>query len=138
MTRAVLARKLERLRTYLSDLQPHSGKSVDQVLEDSYEVERLLELLVQVAVDIVGHELAEKGIVPDSYRDAFFQAGKRGLLPSELAASLADAAGLRNVLVHIYEDIDYEIITNSIDEALRDFGRFLELYSARLDDEGQW
>lgn len=73
MTRDVLARKLERLRVYLNDLAPHSGKSLDQVLEDSYEIERLLELVVQVAVDIVSHELAEKDLIPESYRDAFLK-----------------------------------------------------------------
>lgn len=136
MTRDVLARKLERLRTYLADLAPHAGKSVDEVREDSYEIERLLELLVQVAVDIVSHELAERGAVPESYRDTFIRAGEQGLLPTDLAESLADAAGLRNVLVHLYETIDYEIVTSSIDEALRDFGRFLDLYNARLQDSG--
>lgn len=40
----VQARKLEQLRTYLHYLAPHSGKSLDQVIEDSYEIERLLEL----------------------------------------------------------------------------------------------
>lgn len=135
MTRDVLARKLARLRVYLADLSPHAGKSAEQILDDRYEVERLLELLVQVSVDIVSHELAERGKTPDSYRGAFLSAHREGLLPADLAERLADAAGLRNVLVHLYEEIDYEIVAGSIEEVLRDFGLFLELYAARLDED---
>lgn len=135
MTRDVLARKLGRLRAYLADLAPHAGRTPDEILADPYEVERLLELVVQVAVDIVGHDLAERDVVPESYRRSFLLAGEHGLLPPELAASLADAAGLRNVLVHLYEEIDYEIVASSVERALRDFGRFLEVYAARLEEE---
>jgi len=134
VTRDVLARKLHRLRTYLEDLAPHEGRSANEILDDPYEVERLLELLVQAAVDLVGHELAERGIVPESYRQSFQLAGKHGLLPSDLASSLADAAGLRNILVHLYEEIDYAIVAASVDRALDDFERFAEVYATRLDD----
>jgi len=42
MTPDVLARKLARLKTLIADLAPHSGKSVDQVAHDRYEIERIL------------------------------------------------------------------------------------------------
>lgn len=135
MTRDVLLRKLDRLRTYAADLQPHAGKSATEIADDAYEVERLLELIVQVCVDLVTHELAERGIVPETYRDAFRRAGDEGLLPTDLAASLADAAGLRNILVHVYEQIDYEIVAASIDRAIEDAFRLIEVYQARLDSE---
>lgn len=135
MTKDVLARKLRRLQILLADLAEHRGKSVDQVVEDRYEIERILELLVQVSVDLVSHDLGERGVVPKSYRDAFVQAGAQGLLPAELAASLADAAGLRNVLVHLYEEIDYELVTASIGRALEDFARVVEIYERRLQED---
>lgn len=83
----------------------------------------------------MSHELAERGIVPGTYRDAFRRAGEEGLIPADLAASLADAAGLRNVLVHLYEDIDYEIVAASIGRAIRDGSRLLDVYQARLDSD---
>lgn len=134
MTRDVVVRKLASLERYLGDLRSHGGKSAEEVRGDPYEVERLLELLVQVAADIVTHELAEKGKTPDSYRDAFLQAGDVGLIPNRLARELSDAAGLRNVLVHVYDTIDYEIVAASIDRALEDFGSFLDHYRSRLEE----
>lgn len=135
MTRDVLARKLRRLRTYLGHLAGHVGRDATDLAADPFEVERLLELVVQVAVDILNHDLAAADVVPQSYRDTFIQAGAQGLLPESLADTLALSAGLRNILVHAYEDIDYEMVAASIDRALEDLGRFLEIYSARLDEE---
>lgn len=135
MTRDVLVRKLARMRTYVRALAPHRDRTAGELLDDPYEVERLLELLVQVAVDILGHELAERGIVPESYRQTFLRAGEEGFIPSELSASLAEAAGLRNILVHMYERIDYEILAHRVGHALDDFSRFLECYSTRLEEE---
>jgi uncharacterized protein YutE (UPF0331/DUF86 family) len=135
VTRDVLARKVGRLRTLLNDLTPHAGKSVEQVMADRYEIERLLELLVQVAVDLVTHELAERSLVPDSYRHAFLEAGRVGLLPEDLAGRLANAASLRNVHVHLYEDIDYDIVAVSIGRALEDFGSLVRIYGARLEEQ---
>ena len=51
-----------------------------------------------------------------------------------LAGRLADAAGLRNVLVHLYEDIDYEIVAASVERALEDFGEFSPCLQAEARD----
>lgn len=136
MSPDVLARKLERLRRYLDHLAAHRGRTSEEVAADPYAVERLLELVVQVSVDILSHQLAERGLTPESYRDTFELAGGEGLLADELADRLSRAAGLRNILVHLYEDIDYEIVAASIDRALDDFGALLRTLEANLPDAG--
>lgn len=135
MSPEVLARKLERLATYLADLEPHRGRTGAEIRQDPYEVERLLELLVQVAVDVLAHLLSEQGITPASYRETFEEAGAQGLIPEPLASRLSGAAGLRNVLVHLYEEIDYEIVARSIENAARDFRELLRVLEGRLDGE---
>ena len=134
MSPEVLARKLAKLRVFLSDLLPYEGASLPAVEEDHYRVERLLQLLVEVATDILAHELARLGVVPTSYRDAVRKAVEEGILSEELGGSLERAAGLRNVLVHLYEDLDMEILAASVDPALSDFGEFLELFQKRLEE----
>jgi uncharacterized protein YutE (UPF0331/DUF86 family) len=130
----VLARKLAKLRVFLSDLRPYEGASPPTVEEDHYQVERLLQLLVEVATDILAHELARLGVVPASYRDTVRKAVEEGLLPEELGESLERAAGLRNLLVHLYEDLDMEILAASVEPALNDFGEFLKLFQERLGE----
>lgn len=132
MSPDVLSRKLERLTKLLDDLESHSGRTGVEIEDDPYAVERILELLVQVALDIVAHLLAEAGTTASSYRAAFELAGKSGILPVHLAGRLANAAGPRNVLVHLYEDVDYEIVAASIQPALDDFGAFRREMEARL------
>lgn len=136
MTPEVLLRKLSYLRQLLADLAPFDGATLAEVQAEHYKLERLFELLVMAASDILFHELAERGLSPASYRDAFKLAGTQGLLPLDLADRLQEAAGMRNVIVHLYQEIDYAILRDSIRPALRDFGQFVALFEARLDDAG--
>lgn len=96
-------------------------------------MERLLELVVQVALDILSHLLAEDGVTPTSYRQVFEEAGRHGVLPADLASRLSDSAGLRNILVHMYDEIDYAIVAASVGRALTDFRDLLVVLEARLE-----
>lgn len=132
----VLLRKLTYLRQLLSDLTPFKGATLATVQVEHYKVERLFELLVMTASDILFHVLAERDLAPDSYRGAFKMAAEQGILPEELAERLQAAAGMRNVLVHLYEEIDYTILRDSIEPALRDFGQFVAIFEATIDKKG--
>jgi uncharacterized protein YutE (UPF0331/DUF86 family) len=131
----VLLRKLAYLRQLLADLAPYQGASIGTVEAEHYKLERLLELLVMAASDIVHHLLGEQGIMVTSYRDAFRRAGEEGMLPQELAQDLQKAAGMRNILVHLYEAIDYSILHESIEPALRDFTQFITIMESRIDEK---
>lgn len=121
----VLTRKLLYMRQLLDDLAPYENATLAEVEAEHYKLERLLELLVGAATDILYHLLAERGHIPTSYWDAFRLAGEQGLLPVELAQRLQNAAGMRNILVHLYEKIDYAVIQASIAPALADFRQFV-------------
>ncbi len=130
MARDVLLRKLAYLRQLLRDLTPFGQMSRAEIEAHHYTVERILELLVGAAVDLLFHILTERGLAPASYRDAFRLAAQEGLLPGDLAERLQQAAGMRNILVHLYETIDYAILHASIAPALRDFALFVALAEA--------
>jgi uncharacterized protein YutE (UPF0331/DUF86 family) len=135
MAPEVLLRKLSYLRQLLADLAPYEKASLEQILADHYKLERIFELLVVATTDILNHKLAEDGLVPDSYRDSYKLAAEQDLLPSELAIRLQDAASMRNVIVHLYEQVDYTILRDSIGPALRDFSQVVALFDAQLDGE---
>jgi uncharacterized protein YutE (UPF0331/DUF86 family) len=125
VSREVLLRKLAYLRLLLRDLRAFEHASQAEVEAQHYAVERIIELLVGAASDLLFHLLAERGLQPGSYREAFKLAGREGLLPAELAERLQLAAGMRNILVHMYEEIDYAIVHQSIGAMLQDFARFI-------------
>lgn len=77
----VLLRKLLYLRQLLTDLAPYENATLAAVEAEHYKLERLLELLVATATDILFHKLAEVDVAPNSYREAFRLAGEHGLLP---------------------------------------------------------
>ncbi|MCB8938636.1 MAG: DUF86 domain-containing protein [Ardenticatenaceae bacterium] len=125
----VLLRKLSYLRQLLHDLTPYKDATFDEVEAEHYKLERLMELLVMAASDILHHLLAERGITAVSYKSAFQLAAKEGMLPAELSDRLQNAASMRNVLVHLYEEIDYEILHQSIPTALEDFAQFVSIFA---------
>lgn len=125
----VLLRKLNYLRQLLTDLSPYRDATLDEVEVEHYKLERLLELLVMAASDILHHLLAERGETAVSYKSAFQLAAKEGMIPTELSDRLQNAASMRNVLVHMYEDIDYEILHQSIPTALEDFTQFVSIFA---------
>lgn len=126
MSPEVLQRKLAQTAAYLQDLQRHEGISFDQFMARHYEIERILELLVMTASDIVLHLLSAKGEpAPASYRSAFLRAGETGIISHELSKRLALSAGLRNILVHEYQEIDYAVLHQSIPAALKDFSALI-------------
>ena len=129
----VLIRKLNYLRQLLADLDPYQGATLAQVQADHYKLERLFELLVVAAVDLLQHLLSEQQIVPESYRDTFALAATKGFIPSELANRLQEAAGMRNIIVHLYEEIDYAILHESINLALQDFSQFVSIFESDLE-----
>jgi len=134
MVAEVLLRKLIYLRQLLRDLELYRQATLAEVMAEHYKLERLFELLVMAASDILNHLLAEQDIVADSYRAAFRLAGEQGMIPVELAGRLQDAAGMRNVLVHLYDEIDYTILQASIVPALADFAEFVTAIERQLEE----
>ena len=62
---------------------------------------------IQSSIDIATEIIAIKGFRrPQSYRDTFGILEEEGILSRDLARPLSDLAGFRNVLVHIYWDLD--------------------------------
>lgn len=129
MSPEVLKRKLQKLIQYLNDLKKHEGSSFETFMESHYEVERILELLIETSSDLVFHELSKKELTPDSYREAFLMAGEKKIISKELAKNLALACGMRNILVHEYEEIDYKLVHKSIKAALHDFANLIKALS---------
>jgi uncharacterized protein YutE (UPF0331/DUF86 family) len=126
MSPEVLNKKLSLMTTYLNDLMPYKDISFENFMERHYEIERLIELLVMTASDIVFHLISAKGEpAPTSYKAAFLRAGEMGIITEDLSRNLALSAGLRNILVHEYEEIDYSLVHKSIPVAIRDFTIFI-------------
>ncbi|MBU0677534.1 MAG: DUF86 domain-containing protein [Verrucomicrobia bacterium] len=132
MSPEVYRRKQALLCKYLERLSRH--EYLDPAGYDAvrYEVERLLVLLLEISADMMAHELKRLNIeVPETYRGIFTEAAKAKLMDDELAESLRKASGQRNILTHLYEDIDDNMILSTIPHAL-------STYKEVLDASEEW
>ncbi len=89
MVRAeVVERKLAAMANYLDELRalrPSDLQEYQKDLPRRRAVERLLQLIVEVATDINTHLAAESGEVPDDYFESFWSAARLGAIDDELA-----------------------------------------------------
>jgi uncharacterized protein YutE (UPF0331/DUF86 family) len=136
LDRAVTHRKLEALRHSLRRVRER--RPADATLlatdEDAQDVLVLnLSRAVQLCVDIAAHLLAEsKQPVPSTMGETFTRLAASGAIPADLAAKLRRAVGFRNIAVHNYEAIDWDIVFALTGEPLGDFEQFAAAVAVAL------
>jgi uncharacterized protein YutE (UPF0331/DUF86 family) len=84
-----------------------------------------LQLAIQSCIDIGAHLISELGLpAPGDYRGVFESLRQAGL-DARLSERLAAAAGMRNILVHGYLDVDDEAVWGALAELddLRSFAQ---------------
>lgn len=73
----------------------------------AYALERSVDIAIECLLDIGNQVIADGGWGrPASYAEVIRILGQRGVLPREFAQSIVGMAGLRNILVHGYLDVD--------------------------------
>ncbi len=71
------------------------------------------------------HIIAERKLRrPNTYRETFEILAENNIISNNLASQLSDLAGFRNVIVHIYWEIDLEEVYNVLQEDLQ----YLEVF----------
>jgi uncharacterized protein YutE (UPF0331/DUF86 family) len=88
-------------------------------------------------VDAASHLLRERfRVSPASYREALLELGRRGLVDLELAARVAPSAGLRNFIVHQYDEIDPRRVFAGARDALAWFPAYMAAIRSLVDGSG--
>jgi uncharacterized protein YutE (UPF0331/DUF86 family) len=127
--RNVMERRLRALQTLIDGLRRRfQDMSLAAFLADEDArliAERLLHLSCEACIDMANHALADRGLSePESYREAFEQLGKLGIVPPELSATLQQMAAMRNILVHGYLAVDPAKVHDVVVRRLPDLERF--------------
>ncbi len=102
--------------------------------------EHYLRIAIEAALDLGRHVIVRTGLgVPQEYREVGKILREKGVVPADLGKKLETMAGMRNVLVHLYWDIDYALLYKTAVEELDTFERYIEhifRYLDRLEAEG--
>ncbi|HEX6386469.1 MAG TPA: HepT-like ribonuclease domain-containing protein [Anaerolineae bacterium] len=98
--------------------------------------EHYLRLAIEATLDLSRHIIVKTGLgVPQEYREVGKILREQGVVPPELGRELELMAGMRNVLVHLYWDIDYTLLYQAITTKLDVFEETLKHLFRHLDEE---
>lgn len=93
---------------------------------DETLAERYLERMIGRMIDVNYHLLTESGEAPPpDYHESFTALARLGVLDASFARQIASCAGLRNRIVHDYDDVDPARVFDAIGTALRDVPQYL-------------
>ena len=137
----VVRRRLRRLDETVQRLRDLAARGREELLGDPVAqaaAERLLQVAIQIVLDIGAHVLSERGVVDwEEYRQIPDRLGREGILPEALARSLAHAAGQRNILVHLYLEVDPELVYRALVDDLDVFEAFATHMLPLLGEEDE-
>ena len=117
-----IARCLQRIETHM----PASAKDLAQDVDCQDILILNLERLIQTSVDCASVLIADRNWVPmpDSMALAFAVLATKKVIPDALADRLAKAVGFRNLCVHEYDKINWEIVYAIVTRHLDEFRQF--------------
>jgi uncharacterized protein YutE (UPF0331/DUF86 family) len=122
-------RRLEELIERLEDVRKGGEATYLEDPKLQAMTERWLQIAIQVCIDLGTQVVMEQSApAPSNYADIFEILGKKGLLSEELATRLGAAARQRNLLVHLYMEVDDRAVFASLAflDDLRQFAAFVE------------
>ena len=130
--------KLQELDRYLTQLRKHQGQSaehLDNNLDQAWIIQHGLQLSIQLVLDIGNHILAGAGKPAQDYSMIFDKLAQIDVIPAEFAESVKSMAGLRNILVHEYTEVDMEQLSNLLNNRLGDFSKFASYVTNYLESK---
>lgn len=132
----ILQNKLESLIRCVHRIESKTPAALE-ILERDLDLQDIiivnLERAVQTCVDIGSHLLSDLNIAsPVSMASVFRELGDNHCIPPDLAERLARSVGFRNIAVHQYQSINWNIVFAIITRQLDDFRRFAGCVQAIL------
>ena len=133
----LVATKISEIQQSLERLNGISSKGRDVFLTDPDLIDsakyRLI-TAIEASISICNHIIVRKfKRVPESYSDCFTILHECDVITAELAERLGNMTRFRNMLVHIYREIDdekiFEILTSDLvdfENYIKEIVRFLE------------
>lgn len=138
MDKELVTRKLAQIVQYTEQLEKVLDTDETAFSRDFMihrVAERQIELLVESAAKL-NTELAQSlaKIAPSDYYSSFFSAAATGWVDNDTARELATLTGLRNRLVHQYEDIRLPRLFHACRESLPHWRAYIASIAAHLKD----
>jgi len=133
---SVIENKISAAKKYLKILQRYRKYSKEELVGDidlCGATERYLYLAVQATIDLSEAVIAFKKFrKPVTFSEAFSILEEEGIINQKMAQILINMTGFRNIIIHDYEKINYDIVYNILNKKLKDIESFLELVEEKV------
>ncbi len=120
--------KLEMLKGYVELLKGYQSRTLDQVKADPTlrgAIERYLAVALECTLDVGEMIISLEGLrKPGAYREVIEVLGEKNIISEDFVKRFTPAAGFRNILVHMYAEVDVEKVYKFLQESLGDFDEF--------------
>ena len=116
-------KRMERFNKGLEILEELRNYEIDKFLTDLKLLsiaERNIQVCTEFIVDFSSYILSKLKVeVPDTYREIIRKVREEGIIDENLEKKLQGIVGLRNIIVHMYADIDAEIIYDNLEDIIQ-------------------
>ena len=126
----VIENRIKKLQDYLEKLVELKNINKNEFISDfrnSNSAKYLLQVSIECCLDIANHIIAsEKFRSPNDYADSFRVLNEQKIVPDSLIDRLIEMAKFRNRIVHIYWEVDEDLVYDIIQTYLSDFELFIQ------------
>ncbi|MEX0731093.1 MAG: DUF86 domain-containing protein [Aquisalimonadaceae bacterium] len=138
MDSLIVAEKLEALRRCvkrIEDKRTVSGEALRQDIDRQDILSLNLTRAVQLCVDVATHILTDTDQpAPQTMGEAFDLLAAQNIISDTLCVHMRAAVGFRNIAVHNYQVIDWDIVHTITHQGLDDFREYASRIAALLDE----
>jgi uncharacterized protein YutE (UPF0331/DUF86 family) len=125
--------KLESLRRCVQRIQEKFPADATE-LQTNFDLQDIIALnlsrAVQLTVDLGSHIISTMSMpAPETMGQTFEILAQQKVLPANVADQLKKSVGFRNIAVHNYEAINWQIVHSIVREHLQEFTEFAKAVS---------
>lgn len=136
MDRDIVQAKLESLRRCVERIADKTPSSADRLAHDP-DLQDIIALnlqrAVQLCVDLAAHVIADTSSkAPSTMADNFAILQEANVITPALAERMMKTVGFRNIAVHSYQTIDWNIVYQICTRHLDDFRQFAKAIAQQL------
>lgn len=132
---------LVNLKGCVEKLRQLATLSPEEFMADFTKVEsakHLFQVSVECCLDVSNHIIASQRFrTPKSYAESFEILAEQGIIPKSFVAILRQMVQFRNRLVHLYWEVDTEIIYEILQKNLGDFDTFAKYVLKYIANQNQ-
>ncbi|MCE7740918.1 MAG: DUF86 domain-containing protein [Candidatus Heimdallarchaeota archaeon] len=125
-----LKERLAFSKKYIDRLKKIQSIPKEEFLQDfpiQLQTERIFEIITLIMLDVCTHIVAHsKETPPASYSDCMQKLADLNVISKENVSTYIKIIKMRNIIVHQYGEVDFEIVHSSLELLNEDFQNFKE------------